>query len=94
MPRGSHKATIVRSAKKKDASKKTSPFAKDLARFGREFHGRGWALGTSGNYSAVLQHEPLRLLINSSGLDKSELDEKHFLEVDESSKILMGTGKP
>jgi methylthioribulose-1-phosphate dehydratase len=94
MPRGSRKATIVRSAKKKDASKKTSPFAKDLARCGREFHGRGWALGTSGNYSAVLQHEPLRLLINSSGLDKSELNEKHFLEVDESSKSLTGTGKP
>jgi methylthioribulose-1-phosphate dehydratase len=60
----------------------------------REFHGRGWALGTSGNYSAVLDAKPLRLLITSSGLDKSALTERNFLEIDSLGKVLAGTGKP
>lgn len=65
-----------------------------LATHGREFHLRGWALGTSGNYSAVLKREPLRLLITSSGLDKSALSAKDFLEIDQHAKVLKGNGKP
>ncbi len=68
--------------------------ALSLAKIGREFHARGWALGTSGNYSAVLQREPLRLFITSSGLDKSALTERDFLEIDGSGKVLAGNGKP
>ena len=30
-----------------------------LADLGREFYRRGWALGTSGNFSAVIDREPL-----------------------------------
>jgi methylthioribulose-1-phosphate dehydratase len=89
MPRGK------RPSKPKQAvPTKSSRFAKTLAQFGREFHLRGWALGTSGNYSVVLRHEPLRLLINSSGLDKSILGETHFLEVDEAARLIQGNGKP
>jgi methylthioribulose-1-phosphate dehydratase len=65
-----------------------------LASIAREFHGRGWALGTSGNYSVVLNREPLRLLITSSGLDKSALTDRDFLEVDLQGVVLAGTGKP
>ena len=68
--------------------------ARNLAAFAREFHSRGWALGTSGNYSAVLRREPLRLLITSSGLDKSALSPKDFLEIDQCAKVLKGKGKP
>src|SRR5262249_37370147 len=68
--------------------------AAQLAAIGREFHSRGWALGTSGNYSAVLGNDPLRLLITSSGLDKSALSAKDFLEIDQSSAVLKGKGKP
>ena len=60
----------------------------------REFHGRGWALGTSGNYSVVLQESPFRLLITSSGLDKSAMAESDFLEIDGEGRVLHGTGKP
>jgi len=60
----------------------------------REFHGRGWALGTSGNYSVVLQPSPFRLLITSSGLDKSALAESDFLEIDADGRVLRGKGKP
>jgi len=68
--------------------------ASSLAKIGREFHGRGWALGTSGNYSAVLQREPPHLLITSSGLDKSALKERDFLEVDGNGNLISGKGKP
>ena len=65
-----------------------------LTAIGREFHGRGWALGTSGNYSAILKERPLRLLITSSGLDKSAVTERDFLEIDGAGKVLAGKGKP
>ena len=68
--------------------------ASRLAAYGREFHTRGWARGTSGNYSAILGREPLRLLITSSGLDKAFLSERDFLEVDERGNVLDGHGKP
>ena len=68
--------------------------ATSLARLGREMHTRGWALGTSGNYSAVLNREPLRLLITSSGLDKSALTESGFLEIDAQGNVLAGRGRP
>ncbi|HKF26475.1 MAG TPA: methylthioribulose 1-phosphate dehydratase [Candidatus Acidoferrum sp.] len=71
-----------------------SAVAKRFADFGREFHSRGWALGTSGNYSAVLQKQPLRLLITASGRDKSALSQKDFLEIDQHGRVLQGTGKP
>ena len=65
-----------------------------LANIAREFYGRGWALGTSGNYSVALSRDPLRLLITSSGLDKSALSERDFLEIDAESRPLAGKGKP
>lgn len=65
-----------------------------LADAGRYFYARGWVLGTSGNFSAVLQRDPLRLLITASGLDKGSLTAEQFLEIDESCKVLSGEGKP
>src|SRR5215813_3623543 len=71
-----------------------SPFRAKLAAIGREFHSRRWALGTSGNYSAVLRRQPVRLLITSSGLDKSALRANDFLEIDQQARVVRGRGKP
>lgn len=65
-----------------------------LAICGREFYQRNWVLGTSGNFSALLQNEPLQLCITASGNEKGVLDETHFLLVDEEAKVLQGNGKP
>ena len=65
-----------------------------LASCGREFYRRGWVLGTSGNFSAKISDDPLRLCITSSGNDKGSLDETHFLEIDDNSEVLQGFGKP
>ena len=82
------------SNRKTQQSASPRALASSLAKIGREFHARGWALGTSGNYSAVLRSEPLQLLITSSGLDKSALHERDFLEVDDHGKVISGKGKP
>ena len=68
--------------------------AESLAETGRRLHARGWALGTSGNFSAVLTRDPFRLLISRSGVDKGELTRDEFLQVDDSGAVLSGSGKP
>jgi methylthioribulose-1-phosphate dehydratase len=51
-------------------------------------------LGTSGNFSAVVSREPLRLAITSTGLDKGELKAGHFLEMDDAGGVVRGDGRP
>ncbi len=46
--------------------------AAELAEIGRDFYARGWVLGSSGNFSAVLHWEPLRLAITSTGVDQQQ----------------------
>ena len=66
----------------------------ELAASGRAFYARGWALGTSGNFSAVISRKPLRLAITSTGLDKGTLTPEHFLEIGESNEVLRGRERP
>ena len=68
--------------------------AKQLAEAGRSFYARGWAVGTSGNFSAAISQEPLRLVITSTGLDKGNLAPAHFLEIDADSRVVKGQGRP
>ena len=60
----------------------------------REFYRRGWVLGTSGNFSVISSREPMRVTITASGLDKGQLDETSFLELDRNGEIIQGFGKP
>jgi methylthioribulose-1-phosphate dehydratase len=55
--------------------------ASSLVEISRSFYARGWALGTSGNFSAVVNREPLRLAITPSGADKGDLKPDQILEV-------------
>jgi methylthioribulose-1-phosphate dehydratase len=55
--------------------------ASGLVAISRSFYARGWVLGTSGNFSAVLTREPLRLAITASGADKGELNAEQILLV-------------
>jgi methylthioribulose-1-phosphate dehydratase len=66
-----------------------------LIKIGQRFDARGWVLGTSGNFSVVLDEEPLRLAITRSGTQKSELTTGDILEVgDEGSSIGTTVGTP
>src|SRR5207302_9882638 len=66
----------------------------DLLEIGKGFYARGWVLGTSGNFSAVISREPLRLAITSTGLDKGSLAPQQFLEMDEAANVVRGDGRP
>lgn len=66
----------------------------ELAETGREFYRRGWVLGTSGNFSVLLARNPLRICVTASGIEKGNLDETNFLELDDDAEILQGFGKP
>jgi methylthioribulose-1-phosphate dehydratase len=64
-----------------------------IADVAREFYRRGWCLGTSGNFSAVLERDPLRLLVTVSGVAKGALGIRGFQVVDASGRPVE-TGSP
>lgn len=66
--------------------------AESLAAIAKGFHARGWLLGTSGNLSAVVQREPLRLAMSPSGVDKGELTAEQVLLIDENARIVSEHG--
>jgi len=68
--------------------------AQSLAEVGRHCYERGWALGTSGNFSAVVGTEPLTLAITTSGIDKGLLEPKDIVEIDEQQRVIRGSGTP
>ena len=53
-----------------------------LREVGAQFYQRGWSVGTSSNYSIVLDRDPLRLLVTASGKDKGRLSRNDFVCVD------------
>ncbi len=77
-----------------DGDARFRALASELAEAGKNFYARNWVLGTSGNFSAALSKNPLRLVITASGLDKGRLQTEQFLEIDESENVLRGDGKP
>jgi methylthioribulose-1-phosphate dehydratase len=69
--------------------------AAGLAAVAKGFHARGWLLGTSGNLSAVVQREPLRIAMSPSAVDKGELRAEQVLSIDENARIVgRDGGKP
>ena len=56
---------------------------------------RGWALGTSGNFSVVVSRRPLRLAITASSVAKGALKAADILECDERGHVVgRRAGKP
>ena len=58
-----------------------------------EIHRRGWCDGTGGNFSCVMQHEPLRLLMAPSGVHKGRVQPDHLIEMDGHGTVVSGLGK-
>lgn len=75
-------------------ARRYSQVARHLAALGRDCYARGWVLGTSGNFSAVLSRYPFRLAITATGVDKGQLTAKQVLEVDADGKLAEGSGQP
>ena len=56
-------------------------------------HARGWCDGTGGNFSCVLQRDPLQLLMAPSGVDKGQVQPADLIVVDAAGQVLEGRGK-
>ena len=52
-----------------------------LRQCGRLFHSRGWSVGTSSNYSVVLNNDPVELIVTASGKDKGRLEQNDFVHI-------------
>src|SRR5437762_11154266 len=65
-----------------------------LVRIGRRFYDRGWVLGTSGNFSAVISRKPLRLAITPSTAHKGKLAAGQILQIDATGRVIDGAGWP
>lgn len=70
------------------SSKPHATAARALSAIGRRFYSRGWVLGTSGNFSAVVSDNPLRLAITASSVHKGEMRSAQILQVDDSGRAL------
>lgn len=83
---------VLRAAR---AGRRKSPEVRALRETGAYFHLRGWSLGTSSNYSVVVERNPLRLLLTASGKDKGALGPDDFVLVDENgAQVLDDDPKP
>src|SRR5688572_27349967 len=69
-------------------SERFMEIAAGLVEVARGFYARGWLMGTSGNLSAVVEREPLKLAITASGVDKGQLRPKQVLVVDERVEVI------
>lgn len=56
-------------------------------------HQRGWCDGTGGNFSCVLEREPLRLLMAPSGVDKGTVKPQDLITVDGDGLVQRGGGR-
>ncbi len=65
-----------------------SQAASQLSAISRRFYARDWVLGTSGNFSAVLSHKPLRLAITASSLPKGELRSSDILQCGADARVI------
>src|SRR5678816_150486 len=65
-----------------------STAARELARIGKRFYDRDWALGTSGNFSAVISRDPLHLAITASSVHKGMLTPSQVLRLDERGRVV------
>jgi methylthioribulose-1-phosphate dehydratase len=87
-----------RTPDRKAGRRSAAPLAgvsRELAAIGRRFYARGWALGTSGNFSAVVSRRPLRLAVTASGVHKGRLSPSDILHCDDRGLVVgRARGRP
>src|SRR5947207_2684719 len=68
--------------------RRASAAQRRLIAIGQRFYARGWALGTSGNFSAVISRRPFRLAITASSVAKGALRPADILECDAHGRVM------
>jgi methylthioribulose-1-phosphate dehydratase len=67
---------------------------REIQALGRRFDQRAWVLGTSGNFSVVIQAKPLRLLMTASSVHKGRLTGSDLVVVDERGQLVRSAASP
>ena len=67
--------------------------ARAFREIGRDFHTRGWVLGTSGNFSTVVSRQPLKLVITASSVSKGDIRPVDVLTVGANGALVGKSGK-
>ena len=75
------------------ANANTRALASALSKAMASIHRRGWCDGTGGNFSCVLERDPLRLLMAPSGVDKGSVAPRDLIEVNSAGQVVAGHGK-
>ncbi len=71
----------------------TEALAPSLTAAMAEIHRRGWCDGTGGNFSCVVERDPLQLLMAPSGVHKGRVAPADLISVDQRGQVIAGTGK-
>lgn len=58
----------------------------DLIQTGQLFYQRGWSVGTSSNYSVIIDRQPLELLVTASGMHKGRLHAADFVRINDQGR--------
>ena len=88
------KTASVRSRRVRKVPAKAS-VAEAVVAVGHRFYGRGWVMGTSGNFSVVVGRSPLRLAITPSAAHKGALTTSQILRIDQEGQPAHGAaGRP
>ena len=58
-----------------------------------DLHGRRWCEGTGGNFSVVVQRDPIHLLMAPSGINKGRVEPAQLVIVDEHQHVIEGRGE-
>jgi len=61
----------------------------DLIQTGQLFYHRGWSVGTSSNYSVIVDREPLELLVTASGMHKGRLQADDFVRINNQGQPIL-----
>ena len=86
-------APIHRAPAEPQTAETRSELARRLCRAMAAIHRRGWCDGTGGNFSCVLNRDPLQLLMAPSGVDKGRVRPAQLIVVDELGTVIQGEGR-
>ena len=75
------------------ANANTTALASALSKAMASIHQRGWCDGTGGNFSCVLERDPLLLLMAPSGVDKGSVEPRDLIQVSAAGAVVAGKGK-
>ena len=71
----------------------TQELREQLTKTISDLHSRRWCEGTGGNFSVVVQRDPIHLLMAPSGINKGRVESAHLVIVDEHQQVMEGEGR-